>query len=123
MIRNLFLTYILAALGVFFGTLLPWVTYRHISVNGSETDDGLLAFLIAAVLVIVAILAHANRLVAARIVGVLSCLAALALGVYEVAHINNDSPYSVGLGIWVMLIAALCGLVMSFLPTRTTVRV
>lgn len=130
MFRNLFVTFALAALLILIGVLLPWASVLNFDVAGSETDDGKLMLIIMGVIIIAAGLSLIRQITASLVLGVLGCLAALALAVYEIVHLHNfhDSDLhgmtvSIGAGLWLCIIGAVVGLIGVFLPTharRTT---
>lgn len=119
MVRNLFLTYLMAALFVFIGIMLPWASVFGISVDGIDSNDGKLMLVLVVALVIAAILASKSSR-ASMILGVISSALVLIEAVYQISHVSGErvmgSDLSVGSGLYLMAFGGSLGLVGSFLP-------
>jgi hypothetical protein len=109
MLRNL---YALATVLVFLGVVLPWATLGPVSVNGVDTDDGLLTFIAVAFLLIA-------TLMVSKILGVIGSLIALGIAVYEIQHVSGR--VSVGIGLYLVLIGGIIGLIGTFVTGRRRV--
>lgn len=127
MLRNLAICYAISAIVILLGVLLPWASLLGISVNGSSTDDGKLAFILVGVIAFAAFLAYLGQDIWSRILGLLGSALALILAIYEIQHLSSKSfrgmHADVGAGLWIMIVGSCFGMLATFFASHRRITV